>query len=302
MKTRTKRRTIIEHSQFKQMLLYHTCYKNKSEQQDIKNSLKDEIGAAYGAKWLRLADGTRSAIDELCFMSTDRGFCFASKDYFTRHGISKRTLDRVINFLSEAGLIYITYRRRGCLNLTGKPVFLFISHPYFKYWTSFLSLDDAEDDAGNVAAENSQTSNLSSDSAENRISTSSVPENLSKDSLKDRKDDTLPNSYNEIPDYIPEGFRKAYKRYFPIRIQSINRLYKIAHRQFWKANIEESHYETAAVHALEQMVGQMKIKRIKNKLAYWTATCKGVAHAVFADELENMGADLSHPIMFGIPH
>lgn len=300
-----KKRTIIEHSQFRQMISYHICYKNKSEQQSIKNSLKDEIMAAYGDRWLRLASGTRSAIDELCFMGTEKGFCYASKGYLTRHNISKRTLDRAINFLSDKGLIYIAYRRRGCLNLTGKPVFLFISHPYFKYWTSFLSLDVAEDDVANVATENFQTSSLSNDSADDPFSTSFSPGNLSKDSLKDRSENDespIDSDMDYLPQYIDKEFGTIYKVHFGLNITRINQLWSILQQQAYKANINDENIQKAGIWSLKQLIGHMKIKKIKNIYAYYTQIVKDKCHEIFLDECESdFGADFSK-LEFSIPH
>ncbi|GGL55632.1 hypothetical protein [Sporolactobacillus putidus] len=305
MKTRTKQRTIIEHSQFRQMLSYHTCYTNKSEQQDIKNSLKGEIMAAYEDKWQRLADGTRSAIDELCFMATEKGFCYASKGYLTRHNISKRTLDRAINFLSNKGLIYIAYRRRGCLNLTGKPVFLFISHPYFEYWTSFLSLNVVDNDVANVVTGNSQTVSLSIDSADDPFSTSFSPRSLSKESVKDRSenDETPTDSdLDYLPQYIDKEFGTIYKVHFGLNVARINQLWKILHQQAYKANIEPENVSQAGIWSLKQLIGQMKIKKVKNIYAYYTQIVKDKCHDIFLDECENeYGADFSK-LAFEIPH
>ncbi|MCO7126605.1 hypothetical protein NIE88_12605 [Sporolactobacillus shoreicorticis] len=306
MKTRTTKRKIVEHSQFKQMLSYRICYKDKSEQQQIKNQLKDEVVTAYGDKWIRLAEGTRSAIDEMVFMATERGFSFMSKDYLTRHGISKRTLDRVFNFLSDKRLIHIVYRRKGCLNLTGKPIFLFKNHPYFKYWIDFLSLDVANDDVANVAAENSQDTTLSSDLEDIHVSTNLLPGDH-KELEKDRsKDDPIIDTAKMIPEYIPKAFSKLYQAYFGVEVESINELWIIAHRQFWKVNIEEYHYTDAACDSLSQLVGQMKIgRKIKNKLAYWTTICKATAKRIFDQELENMGFWDHAPegeLSFSMPH
>lgn len=298
MRTRTKRQ-IVEHSQLRKMLSYHSCYKNKSEQQSIKNSLKDEIIAAYGDKWIRLAEGTRSAIDESIFMGTEKGFSFMSKDYLTRHGISKRTLDRAFNFLAEKGLIYIAYRRKGYLNLTGKPIYLFTSHPYFSYWIDFLSLDVAGIDAANVAAKNSQTSSLASDSIENEVSTISLPEQLSKNTcIKDRSE-----GIDTVPDNIDHNFAKLYSCYFGVDVKAINDLWTICKHQAWKQNIDAEHITQGAIHALKQTVGQMKIKRIRNVAAYFTATIKAIYHDIFISECyDKFGVDMTQEFEFSMPY
>lgn len=306
MKTRTIKRQVVEHSQLRQMLSYRICYKDKYEQQSIKNSLKDEVMAAYGDRWIRLAEGSRSAIDECVFMSTERGFSFMSKDYLTRHGISKRTLDRAFNFLAEKGLIYIVYRRKGCLNLTGKPIYLFTSHPYFKHWVTFLSLDVASDDGTNGAIENSQTSNLASDSEDIHISTSfELPNNNLKDPLKDRSEDEnspINLDIDYLPFYIDRTFATIYKAHFGLDIKRISQLYSILQQQAYKVNIEPENVREAGIWSLKQLIGQMKIKKIKNIYAYYTQIVKEKCHEIFDEELESMGADLSSKITFNLPY
>lgn len=288
-----KTRTIIEHSQFRHLLDMEPAVTGKVGKRGMKNQLLQSVQDYFGDKWYRLKLGTRQALDFLCFTSTERGFSYASQTYLAQKGTSERTIRRVMNELHKAGLIFIAYRRNGHFNMCAKPIYFFTQHPYFSRYRAILGINDQAAIQTHDQVESCLDGSVAGNTGTLSDSTYSSPEKLSQESIKDRKNDSLPDSYNEIPDSIPEGFRLAYKRYFPIRVQSINRLYRIAHRQFWKANIEECHYESAAIHALEQMVGQMKIKRIKNKLAYWTATCKGVAQAVFAEELEKMGADLS---------
>ncbi|WP_139692499.1 hypothetical protein [Sporolactobacillus terrae] len=303
-------RKIVEHSQLRQMLSYRICYKDKSEQQQIKNQLKDEVMSAYGDKWIRLAEGTRSAIDEAMFMATEKGFSFMSKDYLTRHGISKRTLDRAFNFLADKGLIYIVYRRKGCLNLTGKPIYLFTSHSYFKHWVNFLSLDVALDVTANVAAENSQTSILASDSEDIPVSTSfELPNNNLKElSNKDRSEkadvdtDNINDDLDYLPSYIDRTFGTIYKAHFGLDIKRINQLWTILQQQAYKVNIEPENVPQAGIWSLKQLIGQMKIKKIKNLYAYYTQIVKDKCHEIFNQELEDMGADLSQSISFSLPY
>ncbi|MDD9149316.1 hypothetical protein OYT88_12270 [Sporolactobacillus sp. CQH2019] len=278
-----KTRTIVEHSTFKKLMSFPDLYTKKNEKQSYKNQLMNIIQNSYGDKWFRLKQGTRDMLSFIVFLSAEKGFVYSSANYLAAaYDITPATVRTAVRYLRKHQIIYIAHRRLGHFNLPGKAVLFFSQHPYFQTYYSPYFHTGIPENAEQTVAEGGKT-----------VSTYALPKELFKDSSKDRQADQISDSIGEIPDSIPEGFRRAYKRYFPIRVQSINRLYRIAHKQFWKANIEKCHYETAAVHALEQMVGQMKIKRIKNKLAYWTATCKGVAHAVFADELEAMGADLS---------
>lgn len=69
-----KTRTIIEHSQFREMLSYKPAAANKADKQMIKNELKDSIINFYSDKWYRLKDATRAAMDFICFTSADKGF------------------------------------------------------------------------------------------------------------------------------------------------------------------------------------------------------------------------------------
>lgn len=300
-------RTIIEHSQLRQMLSYRICYKDKSEQQQIKNKLKDEVIAAYGSKWIRLASGTQSAIDECIFMSTERGFSFMSKDYLTRHGVSKRTLDRAFNFLAEKGLIYIVYRRKGCLNLTGKPIYLFTSHLYFSYWVNFLSLDVASIDATNVVTRNSQTTSLASDSEHQNDSLPIIlPEDYLKNSLKDRSENEqspIESDLDYLPSYIDRTFGTIYKAHFGMDIKRINQLWTILKQQAYKVNIEPENVQQAGIWSLKQLIGQMKIKNIKNIYAYYTQIVKDKCHKIFDWECGEMyGVDITQPVSFSLPY
>jgi hypothetical protein len=222
-------------------------------------------------------------------MATERGFVYASKEWLARAGVSTRTIDRVMKFLADQGLVYVAYRRRGAFNLTGKPVFLFRQHPYFAYWIDFLGIDVAADDVARVDIENSQTTSLASDSAENDDSTYSLPVNHSKDPIKDRSNDDL----SLIPDYIDRDFAHLYTCYFGADIKRVDELWRIATRQAWKINIEPEHTVDGAIHALKQTVGAMKIKRVRNMAAYFTSTIKSIYHDIFDDELAAMGFGIS---------
>ncbi|WKB37002.1 hypothetical protein QS257_09620 [Terrilactibacillus sp. S3-3] len=127
MRGRThENRTIIEHSQFRQMLSYKPYITAKKDKQAVKNELKDSIiNFFYTDKWYRLKEATRAAIDFICFTSVERGFCYASQGYLTNFGVSERTIRRIMSELQKAGIIYIAYRRLGHFNMCGKPVYFF---------------------------------------------------------------------------------------------------------------------------------------------------------------------------------
>lgn len=133
---------LVDSKVFNQMISYRPHTNNQLESKNMKFSLLDDIKDFFSDKWDRLKNGTRSAIDMMAFLSTERGFVYASQQYLgDRYGVSDRTIRRIANELEKAGLIYIVYRRHSKGNSKGKPIYLFTQHPYFEYWATLLNLE-----------------------------------------------------------------------------------------------------------------------------------------------------------------
>ncbi|MDK8747729.1 hypothetical protein QP810_10925 [Streptococcus agalactiae] len=132
----------VESQQFSQMLSYKPFAETKTEKKKVKYSLLDSIQQSIGDKWYRLKEGTRQAFDMVCFFSTELGFFYASDEYLAkRNGISDRTIQYRLKELVELGQVIKVYRRARKCNGRGNPVYLFVNHPYFKYWVNLLGID-----------------------------------------------------------------------------------------------------------------------------------------------------------------
>jgi hypothetical protein len=132
----------VETTIFKTMISYTPYAESKEEKKDAKFGLLDPIIGALGDKWVRLKEGTRQAFDMICFLSAELGFFYASDEYLAeRHDISDRTIRNRLKELEELGQVVKVYRRAKRCNGRGKPVYLFVNHPYFKYWVNLLNLD-----------------------------------------------------------------------------------------------------------------------------------------------------------------
>jgi hypothetical protein len=136
----------VETDQFNQMISYNPYVTTKQEKRKVKYSLLDRIQEVLGDKWERLKDGTRQAFDMICFLSTELGFFYASDEYLAeRHSISERTVQYRLKELESLGQVVKVYRRAKRCNGRGKPVYLFVNHPYFKYWVELLNIDFVSD-------------------------------------------------------------------------------------------------------------------------------------------------------------
>lgn len=136
---------LVDSKIFNQMVSYKPYTENQSQSKKMKFTLLDEIKDFFSDKWNRLKNGTRSVVDMMAFLSTERGFVYASQLYLgERYEVSDRTIRRVVSDLEKAGLIYTVYRRHSKGNSKGKPIYLFTKHPYFTYWIELLGLDVLE--------------------------------------------------------------------------------------------------------------------------------------------------------------
>lgn len=164
----------VETNQFKQMISYTPLTDNKQEKKNVKYSLLEQIKRGIGDKWDRLKDGTRQAFDMICFLSAELGFFYASDKYLAdRHEISDRTVRNKLKELEELGQVVKVYRRTKRCNGRGKPIYLFVNHPYFQYWVSLLNINT--DFLTDFQTENVEKPCESKEKASKNISTYSLP-------------------------------------------------------------------------------------------------------------------------------
>lgn len=154
----------VETAQFNQMISYNPYVTKKTEKKKVKYSLLDPIKDIFGDKWDRLKEGTRQTFDMICFFSAELGFFYASDEYLAeRHNISDRTVRNRLKDLEELGKVIKVYKRAKRCNGRGKPIYLLVDHPYFKYWVKLLNIDyDFQTD---FQTENAETSWESKDDA-----------------------------------------------------------------------------------------------------------------------------------------
>lgn len=165
----------VETDHFKQMISYNPYVTTKQEKRTVKSSLLDGIKEAIGDKWNRLKEGTRQAYDMVCFLSSELGFFYAGDEYLAdRHNVSSRTIRNRFKELEESGQVIKVHRRAKRCNGRGKPVYLFVNHPYFTYWVDLLGLN-LEDFQTNFQTESEEKSCESKDEGSKNIPTYSLP-------------------------------------------------------------------------------------------------------------------------------
>ncbi|OMP66325.1 helix-turn-helix domain-containing protein [Domibacillus epiphyticus] len=264
---------MISISEFKEMSTCKLHAENHKEQQSTKLMLLKSIEAVYGERYYRLKEGTRKAIDMMCWFASERGFFFASDDYFAeRYNVSAKTIRNISKKLRDHGLIVTVYRRSSTQNGRSAPIHLFTEHPYFIQWKEYLSLEDFQTDCQTKNAENPY------DSKDQETQTDSTNYlNLNKSFKNIRKEDPfLDDSFT--PSHIPQTFVSTVKQFFG-EAKAIYKLWgkaKLAHRisKFGKP-----------IELLEQIVVQAFKESI---FAYKHGRIKGAFDGYFFGTLRNM--------------
>jgi hypothetical protein len=167
---------LITSNEFSQMLAYKNVANNRHEQQEIKNRLLEKVMEAYGDKYYRLKKETKYAIDTMCWLAADKGFVFAGADYLAdRHEIHARTAHNTMKALRDLGVVVTVHRASTKHNGRGKPVHIFVDHPYFSYWDEFLKLDYKAHCISDCKAEKAETPCESKVEGEKNLSTYDLP-------------------------------------------------------------------------------------------------------------------------------
>ena len=174
----------VESQQFNRMISCRPYAETKEEKKKVKYRLLDNIKKAIGDRWHLFKEGTKQAYDMICFLGAELGFVYAGDDYLAkRHDICSRTVRYRLKEIEELGLVIKVYRRAKRCNGRGKPIYLFVHHPYFKYWVELLglnlddfSLDFRTDCQTDCQTENGGNAWESKGEAEKKVSTYTVPE------------------------------------------------------------------------------------------------------------------------------
>lgn len=198
---------MLSSQEFKDMTSYQPYADNQKKKKTIKRKLIAKIIEVYGETYYRLKEGTRQAIDMMCWLSAERGFVFAGDDYLgNRHDITDRTIRNVAKKLRQEGLIITLYRKSTKHNGKGAPVHLFVDHPYFNHWVDYLNIDFQTD----FQAENSDNPCESKDGQAKKISTYNLPLKPYIKSLR-KGVEKLPLKFT--PSFIPKSFVEAAESY-----------------------------------------------------------------------------------------
>jgi hypothetical protein len=251
--------TIISLAEFKAMSNYTPYAKNHQEQQSAKLILLKSVQAAYGERFYRLKEGTRKAIDMMCWFAAEKGFFFASDSYLAeRYGVSGKTIRNISKQLRDQGLIYTIYRRSSTQNGRSAPIHLLTEHPYFYHWKETFNLKDFQAD---FQAENDEIPCESKGEQPKKVSTKYL--SFNKNLLKIlRKENRLGVTYT--PKNVPQPFIQEVKPFFD-EATDIYTLWEkalLAYKKFSLANpIEE--YTNIAIGAFKQTVFAHKHRKIK---------------------------------------
>ncbi|WP_156154090.1 transcriptional regulator [Domibacillus tundrae] len=250
---------IVTIDEFNQMRNYKVYAENHNQQQSLKLQLLKEVEAAYGERYWRLKEGTRKAIDMLCWFASERGFVFAKDEYLSdRYEVSAKTVRNVLKVLREAGVISTVYRRSSTQNCRTAPVHLFTAHPYYKYWENMLDLHDFQNDFQNEIA---VPPCESKEEQPKKVPTLYL--SFNKHLLKTlRKQDRLNSSFT--PKNVPGEFVKTAKPFFD-DAEEIHDLWKkaaLVYRQFDLLH-ELEQYTELVIDALKQSVYAMKHRKIR---------------------------------------
>lgn len=199
----------VETDQFHQMISYHPYVTTGKEKKKVKYGLLDQIQKVLGDKWNRFKEGTRQAFDMICFLGTELGFVYAGDDYLAeRHDISDRTVRNRLKELEQLGQVIKVHRRTKRCNGRGKPIYLFVNHPYFQYWVDLLGIN-LEDFQTDFQTENAESPCESKEERQKKIPTYSLPKKQERD-INKGNNKIVQYVVNRVNDSIKKGTRINY--------------------------------------------------------------------------------------------
>lgn len=263
--------------EFDYMKNYQSFIENRSQHQSMKRKLLKEIIKLYGEKFYRLHEGTRKALDRLCWFAAEKGFCFPGSTYLGKtYEKSKGTIDRHLKELRKQGQIVTVYRRCPRNNGKGNPVHLFVNHPYFNHWVKYLQLDLESNVETDVKTEHAEITWESKSKEKKKTPTYNL-------SLKDlnkyiRNKVNIKLSSDYLPSYIPTSFKNAVRPFFSYADDIYELWGKV--RLAYKLSCLEKPLEDItflAIQAFKETIFAYKGKRIKNTFsAYFFGTLRSL--------------------------
>lgn len=288
---------IVSNQEFKQMDSYKLYAKNEQQKKAVKKMLLAHVKEAYGDVYYDLKQGTRDAIDMMCWFAAERGYVYAGAEYLAnRYGISARTIGRVAKILRDVGLIITVYRKAKKGNGRGCPMHLFVDHPYFAYWTSFLQLDFQRDVQTNVQTENEGIPCESKEEPKKNVPTYYLTLNTFIKHNKRKEDGVL--DYEFVPSYVPKRFILAVQPFFG-EAKEIYRLWgkvRLAHK-ISRLDTPVEELLSLVIQAVKGSVFAYKQKRVKKAFTgYFFGSLRNVFAA--AKRRETFHNDPTNPIFY----
>lgn len=262
--------------EFDYMKNYHSFIENRSQHQSMKRKLLKEIINLYGEKFYRLHEGTRKALDRLCWFAAEKGFCFPGSTYLGKtYEKSKGTIDRHLKELRKQGQIVTVYRRCPRNNGKGNPVHLFVNHPYFHHWVKYLQLNLESHVEADVEAENAENSCESKSKEAKNCSTYNLSLKDFNKYIRNNENSKLSSEY--VPSVVPTMFRDAVRPFFPYA-DDIYKLWGKVRLAYRMSHIDKPLEDlvSISVQSFKETIFAYKRKQIKNTFtAYFFGTLRG---------------------------
>jgi len=281
---------IITHEEFLHMTNYQSYAERSHQKKEMKKILLEKVMRTYGDTFYRLKEGTRKAIDMLCFFAAERGFVYASDQYLgERYEVSDRTVRNVLAMLRKKGLIVTVYRGLSNHNGRGCPMHLFVDHPYFKNWNNYLNLEDFQEDC---QSENAETACGSKDSEEKKDSTN----NLTINSLNKLRTRSVHLSAEFTPSIVPEDFKNTVRVFFN-DAKEIHDIWKKAclANKISGLNVPSEDIMPVILQAFKEAIYALKQNKIKKDFqGYFFGTLRGM----LALEARRKHFNPEHPLYY----
>jgi hypothetical protein len=263
---------IVTHEEFLHMTNYQSYTERAHQKKEMKKILLEKVMKTYGDTFYRLKEGTRKAIDMLCFFAAERGFVYASDQYLgERYEVSDRTVRNVLAMLRKKGLIVTVYRGLSNHNGRGCPMHLFVDHPYFENWNNYLNLEDFREDFQSQNAENACESK---ESETKKNSTN----NLTINSLNKLRTGSVYLSAEFTPSIVPEAFKNTVKVFFN-DAKEIHNLWKKAclANKISGLNVPSEDIMPVILQAFKESIYALKQNKIKKDFqGYFFGTLRGM--------------------------
>jgi hypothetical protein len=281
---------IVTHEEFIHMTNYQSYAERAHQKKEMKKILLEKVMKTYGDTFYRLKEGTRKAIDMLCFFAAERGFVYASDQYLgERYEVSDRTVRNVLAMLRKKGLIVTVYRGLSNHNGRGCPMHLFVDHPYFENWNNYLNLEDFQED---FQSQNAETACESKESETKKKSTN----NLTINSLNKLRTGSVHLSAEFTPSIVPEDFKNTVRVFFN-DAKEIHDIWKKAclANKISGLNVPSEDIMPVILQAFKEAIYALKQNKIKKDFqGYFFGTLRGM----LALEARRKHFNPEHPLYY----